>query len=149
MAEIALPELDGVQHALGPAIDTPAHLRALQSADPEALRAATEHLDSAIAPGGRASEATPLVAGYVARLLRGDLVADPAAKVELLYFLGQATEAAEGPPKIPGVLGCRALLPTFLAVAEHCEADQDEDVRIEAADAAESAIEAMERLGSS
>jgi hypothetical protein len=36
-----------------------------------------------------------------------------------------------------------------LAVAEHCEGDQDEDVRIEAADTAESALEAMERLGRS
>jgi len=136
-----------VRHALGPATDTAAHLRALKSADLGAVRAATEHLDAAIAPGGRATEATPAVAGYVARLLRGDLIADPAAKVELLYFLGQVTEAAEGPAKIPGVLGCREQLATILTVAEHCEADADEDVRIEAADTAESAIEAMERLG--
>jgi hypothetical protein len=147
MVDIAPPDLSGVRHALGPATDTASHLIALSSADAAAIRAATEHLDAAIAPGGRAYEATAAVAGYVARLLFGDRVDEAATKVELLYFLGQVTEAAEGPERVPGVLGCREQLPTILAVAEHCETDDDEDVRIEAADTAESAIEAMERLG--
>lgn len=142
-----LPDLLGKRHALGPAVDTPDHLRALVAGTADSRRAATEHLDAAIVPGGRASEVTGPVAEYVIGVLRADLVLDAGAKVELLYFLGQVTEAAEGPEKEAGVPDCRVLLPAVLAVAEHCEADADPDVRTEAADAAEAAVEVMERLG--
>lgn len=141
------PDLADLRHALGPAADTAAHLEALTGASAVRLRAATEHLDAAIAPGGRASEAAPPVAQHVIALLQQDLVPDAAARIELLYFLGQVTEAAEGEPEAPGVQGCRTALPAVLAVAEHCERDTDADVRTEAADTAEAAIEVMDRLG--
>lgn len=141
------PDLGALRHALGPAADTAGHLEALTGDESDALRAATEHLDAAIAPGGRASEAAPTVARHVIALLQQDLVPEPAARVELLYFLGQVTEAAEGGSDEPGVQGCRGVLSEVLAVAEHCEQDTDPEVRTEAADTAEAAIEVMDRLG--
>lgn len=142
-----LPDLAALRHALGPAADTAAHLGALIGSSQASRRAATEHLDAAIAPGGRASEAAPPVAEHVIALLQNDLVPDAAARIELLYFLGQVTEAAEGAPDEPGVQGCRTVLPAVLATAEHCEGDTDPDVRTEAADTAEAALEVMGRLG--
>lgn len=145
-----IPALDGRRHALGPADDTAVHLAALSGRSRGARQAATEHLDAAIAPGGRACPVSADVAQYVSDLLQADLVSDSATKVELLYFLGQITDAADG--VVAGddpdtVLGCRALLAQILSTAEHCERDAEEDVRVEAADAAESALEVMEHHG--
>jgi len=142
-----LPDLRGLTHALGPATDTAAYLSALTGRSGPALQAAIEHLDTAIVPGGRACAATPPVAGHVLGLLLDGAVPDPAIRVELLYFLDQVTEAAEAPADEPGVAGCRGLLTRILSAAEHCERDRDSDVRIEAADCAEAALEVAERLG--
>lgn len=141
------PDLSGFEHALGPAADTAGHLTALVGRSAAAIRTAIDHLDRAIVPAGGSTQAAPLVAGYVVGLLADGVVPGPDTRIELLYFLGQITEAAEGTPDEPGVAGCRALLPRILAVAEQCENDPNADVRVEAADCAEAAIEVMERLG--
>lgn len=142
-----MPELAGRLHALGPADDTAAHLAALTGTSAAALEAATEHLDAAIAPGGRACPVSADVAVHVCELLTADLVPDAATRVELLYFLGQVTEAADASVAATDpatVLDCRAALPRILGAAEHCESDDVEEVRVEAADTAESALEVME-----
>jgi hypothetical protein len=141
------PDLTGIEHALGPAGATAGHLMALTGRSEVAVRSAIDHLDTAIVPAGGSTQAAPLVAGYVAGLLMDDLVRGADTRIELLYFLGQITEAAEGASDEPGVAGCRALLPRILAVAEQCESDRNTDVRVEAADCAEAAIDVMDRLG--
>lgn len=144
------PDLSGRRHALGEATDTAGHLAALVAGDAALRQAATEHLDAAIVPGGRPCPVSGDVAAYVSGLLRRDLVEHPTTRVELLYFLGQVTEAADAPPGEDddgAVAGCRAVLAEILATAEHCERDTDPDVRVEAADTAESAVEVLERLG--
>ncbi|MDQ6657746.1 MAG: hypothetical protein M3Z00_05930 [Actinomycetota bacterium] len=142
-----LPDLTGISHALGPATDTPAHLQALTSRNKAALAAATDHLDVAIVPQATATAATPVVAGHVIELLLSGEVPNALTRTELLYFLGQVTEAAEGDINEPGVAGSRRLLPKILTVAESCENDSRPMVSAEAADVAESAIEVMDRLG--
>ncbi|MEJ7651232.1 MAG: hypothetical protein WKF57_19640 [Nakamurella sp.] len=76
-----LPALDGRRHALGPADDTTVHLAALAGPSQGARQAATEHLDAAIAPGGRAWPVSADVAQYVSELLLADLVSDSATRV--------------------------------------------------------------------
>lgn len=142
-----LPDLTGISHALGPATDTAAHLLALTTSNAAALSAATDHLEVAIVPEATATAATPAVAAHVIELLLSGAVPNATTRTELLFFLGQVTEAAEGDVDEPGVAGCRKLLPNILTVAERCEHDSQSGVRVEAADVAESAIEAMDRLG--
>ncbi|NNG37124.1 hypothetical protein [Nakamurella aerolata] len=144
-----MPDLTGLSHAGGPAADTGVHLIALTGADAGAVAAASDHLDTAVIPGAVATAATAPVAEYAIAVLAAGQVSLPAARVELLYFLGQVTEAAQAPAAEPGVIGCRALLPEILRVAEHCEGDTSEQVREEAADTAESALEAIDTIEAS
>lgn len=145
-AQAPVPDLSGLSHAVGPATDTGAHLIALTGTDPDAVAAASDHLDTAVIPGAVATAVTAPVAGYAIALLTAGRVPLPAARVELLYFLGQVTEAAQAPADEPGVAECRKLLPDILLAAEHCEGDAGEPVREEAADTAESALEAIEAI---
>lgn len=78
-----------LEHAYGPAIDTPEHLRALRSSDAEARAAALEHLDVAVLHQGFPQTATaPAVRAVTALLADGR--AHPDMAEPLLEFLGHA-----------------------------------------------------------
>lgn len=145
-AQVPVPDLSGLRHARGPATDTGAHLIALTGSDPDQVEAASDHLDTAVIPGAVATVVTAPVARWAIAVLNAARVPLPAARVELLYFLGQVTEAAQAPAGDPGVAECRKLLRDILLVAEHCEGDAGEQVREEAADTAESALEAIDAI---
>lgn len=96
---------------------------------------------------------------YLAAALAADAELDPGVRIDVLYLLGQIAEASMAPlagergapsgadrEHDGAVLACRALLPAILAAAEHVEDDDDEDVRVEAADTAEAAQEGLDAL---
>jgi hypothetical protein len=84
-----IDEIDwgALEHAYGPAIDTPAHLRALTSTDAEARDAATTHLMVDVLHGCFPASATAPAARIVTRMLAQDAVA-PEIHRDLVEFLG-------------------------------------------------------------
>ncbi len=121
--------------------------------------AAIERLEHLSIVEGAPTPAAAAIAHHLAAALGADAVRDAGVRVEVLYLLGQIAEASMAPiVGGPGgvaaddhahdeaVLACRALLPAILAAAEHVEDDPEEDVRVEAADTAEAAQEALDAL---
>ena len=70
-----------LRHAYGPATDTPAHLAALMSSDPESWDAAFDHLYSAVLHQGFPEAATAPAVGILTRMLAEDRVARRRAHV--------------------------------------------------------------------
>ncbi|WP_410652817.1 hypothetical protein [Amycolatopsis sp. cmx-4-54] len=94
--------LDGIDwgsldHAYGPATDTPTHLAALASTDPDAQRAALDHLDVAVLHQGFPESATAPAARVVTQLLAdGNLVSEVHhALIDFLGAVANATAMAE------------------------------------------------------
>ena len=121
--------------------------------------APVERLETVTIVDGVPTAAAGPTAEQLAAALAADRVLDAGVRTEILYLLGQIAEAAMAPlsgergaPADAGsahddaVLACRALLPAILAAAEHLEDDDDADVRVEAADTAEAAQEALDAL---
>jgi hypothetical protein len=89
-----------LDHAYGPATDTPMHLAALTSADPDARRAALDHLEVAVLHQGFPRAATAPAARVVAHLLaRGAVIPD--VRDELIEFLGGVAEGTALVEKAP------------------------------------------------
>jgi hypothetical protein len=76
-----------LEHAYGPATDTPAHLKALMSADADARDAAAAHIVGAVLHQGFPASATAAVARIVTRMLAENMVA-PESRRDLVEFLG-------------------------------------------------------------
>ena len=121
--------------------------------------AAVERLEALSVVDDVPTSAAAPIARQLAGALAADAVVEPAVRTEVLYLLGQIAEASlaalvgehgapagAGPGHDAAVLACRALLPAILAAAEHLEEDDDADVRVEAADTAEAAQEALDAL---
>ncbi|MFC7548725.1 hypothetical protein [Plantactinospora sp. GCM10030261] len=81
-----------LEHAYGPAVDTPRHLAALLGHDRDAVEKALEHLDVAVLHQGVAYSATAPVVLVVAGYL-DELAVEPAVRDSLLEFLGWVAEA--------------------------------------------------------
>jgi hypothetical protein len=94
-----IDEIDwgSLQHAYGFAHDTPAHLKALASADAVAREAATDHLFTAVIHQGFPESANAPTARVVAMMLAEDAAAPEAreALVELLGLMAFSTSNAE------------------------------------------------------
>jgi hypothetical protein len=134
-----------LEHAYGPAIDTPAHLRALNSADAKARDAATSHLMDDVLHGCFPASATAPAARIVTRMLAQDVVA-PDTHGSLVEFLGNIATAtgyaqregspfAEFRPALEGVVQ-----ESFPVVMRFLDAP-DMALRINAASAALSYVE--------
>lgn len=91
--DIDAAQFGNLLHAYGRSTDTPAHLAALAGADPDARRAALEHLWSAVIHQGTPWTATPPAAVVVAELLAGPLLTDAELRADLLGFLAAVAEA--------------------------------------------------------
>jgi hypothetical protein len=137
--------------------DLRAGLTALSSSKTHAA-GAVEGIEAAVLADGAPTAAAAVVGAELVALLKSGRPESAGARVEVLYLLGQLADAAltpvtgepGAPPRPDGdgaVLACRRLLPDILAAAEHVENDPDEDVRVEAADTAEAAQEALDSLG--
>jgi hypothetical protein len=86
-------------HAYGPAIDTPAHLRALVGDDLAGQGVALDHLDSAVLHQGTVYSVTPVAVRVVAGLLHEPALRHAGHPVdqllpEVLAFLGRAADSA-------------------------------------------------------
>ncbi|WP_440107559.1 hypothetical protein [Streptosporangium sp. H16] len=81
-----------LEHAYGPAIDTPGHLTALSGGDESERRAAITHLDVAVLHQGFPETATAPVARVVGYLIATNAV-DADIRDELVEFLGAVAEA--------------------------------------------------------
>jgi hypothetical protein len=94
-----MDEIDwaSLEHAYGPATDTPAHLSALSSTDPKTRADAVRHLDTAVLHQGFPYSATAPATAVVAGLLAGGAITSE-VQTELVEFLGgvaSATRTAE------------------------------------------------------
>jgi hypothetical protein len=91
-----LDEIDwgSLTHAYGPATDTPTHLAALTSANPDARHAALDHLDTAVLHQGFPESATAPATRVIAQLLAEGEVA-PEIRGALIEFLGWVAEATK------------------------------------------------------
>ncbi|WP_433237574.1 hypothetical protein ACQPYK_29180 [Streptosporangium sp. CA-135522] len=81
-----------LQHAYGPATDTPRHLVALTSSDRDVWRSALDHLDGAVLHQGFPESATAPAARVVAWLIATDAVGAEVGE-ELIDFLGAVADA--------------------------------------------------------
>jgi hypothetical protein len=141
-----LDEIDwgSLDHAYGPATDTPTHLAALTSACPDAQRAALDHLDVAVLHQGFPESATAPAARVVTQLLAdGNLASE--VRHELIEFLGavaiataMAEEKEEAWEKLLAGLE-QAIHQSYPVVLSFLE-DSDPSVRKTALDAAVSHV---------